>query len=138
MTLHFAAHYILPNGFSELVSSVLKVLSLAPDGALDESFDNDDTRVHKFRVHLRGDGMISGPPWQFTTTGLQSLACGVQLTELGKVCTRLQKDADLREATLLELLLEMDAAGFDRKELTRHDVKEAKTNPYTVGVSSKT
>ena len=50
----------------------------------------------------------------------------------------MQKDADLVEATLFELLLEMDAAGFDCKELTRYDVSEATKNPFTVGVSSKT
>ena len=115
------------------------MLSLAPDGAPEESFDDDDKPVNDFLVHLRADGMATGPPWQFTAKGLQSLACGLHLTELRKVCTRMEKGADLFEATFFELLLEMDAAGFECKDLSdKGSIADAQKNPYVHGLSPKT
>ena len=136
-----AEHYAVPARYSLSAPDVLKVLSLSPDGASDECFGDepfDNKLVHDFLVHLQGDGMIRGPPWQFTEKGLQSLAVGVQLTEVRKVCKRLYLDVDLSEATLLELLLEMDAAGFNCKELDKKEIAEAKKNPYMFGSSPKT
>lgn len=141
MTLRFAQNYALPARYSLSAPDVLKVLSLSPDGASDECFGDepfDNKLVHDFLVHLQGDGMIRGPPWQFTEKGLQSLAVGVQLTEVRKVCKRLYLDVDLSEATLFELLLEMDAAGFNCKELDKKEIAETNNNPYMFGSSPKT
>ena len=134
--LYLSSHCEVPDAFEQQTPSVLRTLSLAPDGAPDDSFADAGSR--NLLAYLEAEGFIAGPPWKFTVKGKHNIACGAQLQQQHKVCRRAPEGTDLSGMTLYELILELDAKGFEHRDVHgRKMVKEAKRSPYNPPSSEK-
>ena len=110
ITLFLSSHCTVPDAFEQQMPYVLRVLSVAPDGAPDESFAEEGSR--NLLAYLRATGYVVGPSWKFTVRGKENIACAANLVEKHRVCRRAPEGTNLSDMTLYELLAELDAQGF--------------------------
>ena len=136
MCLYFSSHCDVPDVFDDATPSVLRTLSVSPEGAPDESFVDSSSR--NLLAYLRAEGFVVGPPWKLTLKGKENIACGAKIQEKFKVCQRAPDFTDLGDMTLYELLLELDAREFQEIAAdTRVKLKEARNCPYEPPDSEK-
>ena len=136
ITLFLSSHCTVPDAFEQQMPYVLRVLSVAPDGAPDESFAEEGSR--NLLAYLRATGYVVGPPWKFTVRGKENIACGANLVEKHRVCRRAPEGTNLSDMTLYELLAELDAQGFEHSEVEgRQNIRAAKERPYEPPDSEK-
>lgn len=136
MCLYLSSHCQLPQAFDEATPSVLRVLSIAPDGAPDESVDDQISR--NVLAYLHAEGFVAGPPWKFSVKGKENIACGAKIKDAQKVCKRAPVGTDIADMTLYELLEELDAHDFQFFLADARDsVRDAKKSPYEPPHSEK-
>ena len=136
MCLYHSSHCQLPQAFDEATPTVLRVLSILPDGAPDISFDDQSSR--NVLAYLHAEGFVAGPPWKFSVKGKENIACGAKIKDAQKVCKRAPVGTDIADMTLYELLEELDAHDFQFFLADARDsVRDAKKSPYEPPHSEK-
>ena len=88
---------------------------------------------------LEARGIVEGDlqasqPFRLTPYGREMVLTGIALQEGAKVCRRLPRGGDLLEdASLYQLMLELDAEGWEHEELSsKFSKRNARANPFLV------
>ena len=131
IALLFSSICKVPGEFEEDVPKVLRVLSVSPEGAPADSFTTVGSR--NLLEYLRIEEFVVGPPWRFTLKGKANIACGAALTEKHKVCRPASEHTNFPDMTVYELILALDAVGFEHQETA----KKIWTTPYKPPDSEK-
>ena len=125
--VHFANHVAVPADLLPNVPQVLEVIAAGPTPP--ELFDSGGPlEVVKFLVE---QGLVHGPPWELTVAGKQSIECGVLLFEAKSVARRLMPGEPLDDATVFELILQLQHEGFEMLEVAdKAEVKTVRKTSY--------
>lgn len=125
--VHFANHVAVPADLLPNVPEVVEVIATGPTPR--EVFDSGGPlEVVKFLVE---QGLVHGPPWELTVAGKQSIECGVLLFEAKSVARRLMPGEPLDDATVYELILQLQHEGFEMFEVAdKAEVKTVRKTAY--------